>query len=116
MDADNRGHNTFRHPAVPSSHRVVSGSSQEGESYQDLRLASRFYEVVGGPLDGMECFRNLRGLFYFDKVIMFTDGGYLLCGNMVMPRFLRYLVGGMVRYYYLYRVGGKDKYVYEGLL
>lgn len=72
------------------------------------------YELVGGPLDGMESCRSVLGLLIDGMLIMRMVDGELLLGHMRMPGMLRLLQWGRLYTYYL--DVDRGRYIYGGVL
>lgn len=47
-----------------------------------------FFELVGGPHDGMLCYRNEEGIFLNGEVITERTDGITLKGHLMMPEWL----------------------------
>lgn len=88
-----------------------SGSGQRlCSSSQSLHIPTRFFELIGGPYDGILCYRNEEGLFINGMVITRRVDGATLKGHLQMP--LRLQVPHFGRPYNYQMCINRKKYIY----
>ncbi len=90
-----------------------SGSGQRlSSSPQYLHPPLRFFELVGGPHDGILSYRNEEGLFINGFLITKRRDGVSLVGHLRMPEYLQVSHYGRL---YGYRMcTRRRKYLYGG--
>lgn len=99
------GCNMNTHSSSGSGQRLCSSS-------QSLHPPIRFFELVGGPHDGILCYRNEEGLFINGVLITKRCDGSSLVGHLMMPEYLQVSHYGHL---YDYRMCMKRaKYIHGG--
>ena len=72
----------------------------------------RFFELIGGPHDGMICYRNEEGIFVNGDLITERTDGATLKGHLKMPEWLG--VSHKSRVYDYRMCMKRAKYIYGG--